>query len=281
MANKIFGFYSDSESMAGKGGNQLIIETGNTHFACLVKNDADETITAFEWFKHSKDDTRNFDALFTSIKQASRLLDQYYAQQCLFVNNEFGMLVPPALFKKDSVDDYLDVVMGEKFKTISLHNEVSVGEGFVNVFRVYNEITDVLNRHLLPDKVQHTYGQVLKQIYSIGNIPPTFIKVQFYDSEIIVAILKNGKLQFMQSFTYQSPEDVLYYLLSLCQRLQLNIGFLAIKVSGMIDLHTPLYGQLVKYFHNVSVETVDPGRISFDTGDYPSHYFTPIYNLAL
>lgn len=280
MINKIFSFYSNNGNHSANDGDQLIIEAGMTHFACLVRSGADNKISSLEWFKHTSDESKDYEIFLKDIEAESKLLDKYYRQTNLYINNQNSVLVPPSKFEKQFIDDYLNAVLGETTKSTSLFDEISERASLVNVFRVQTEVLNILSKHLLIDKVEHTYSQVLRQLYK-HDLPSTFLNVQFYDSCIIATVFNNGKLQFMQSFTYLSTEDVLYFLISLSQRLQLKIDQLVMKVSGMVDTQSALYRQLVKYFRNVSTETTDEGRVNFNAGEYPTHYFTPIYNLAL
>ena len=281
MTNKTFSFYTNNGGYSAMNGDQLIIETGNTHFACLVRNEPKDKIVALEWFTHEKDEQQNFEELLKNIKNNSILLDKYYSQTNLYIHNEWSVLVPPALFDKQSAEDHLNIVLGDAFESTSLFDEIKEGDGFVNAYRVESGKLDILNKHLLIDKTEHTYSQLIRKIFADDNLPADFIKVQFYHNEIIVIIFKESKLQFIQTFVYRTSEDVLYYLLSLCERLQLNTEQLVIKVGGVIYNPSPLYSQLQKFFKNVSTETVDLERVKFSTNEYPSHYFTPIFNLAL
>lgn len=281
MANKIFSFYTNNGHHSATDGDQLIIETGRTHFACMVRNEGSKHITALEWFKHEAGSGQNFGSYLKEVEGASKLLDKYYSKTNLFINNECSVLVPRSKFSKEVMEDYLDSILGKSLKNTSMVDEIEEGGGIVNCFRIQTDVLDLLNKYLQIDKVEHTYSRALRHLLSQEDLPALLMKVQFYDSDIILAVVNNGKLQFMQSFTYQSPEDVLYYLLSTSQRLLPNTDQLVLKVSGMVDMHSHLYSLLRRYFKSVSVETVLESIVEFETGDYPTHYFTPTFNLAL
>ena len=85
----------------------------------------------------------------------------------------------------------------------------------------------------------------------------------------------------MRSFPYQVAEDVVYHWLNLIKQLELNADELIIRISGLIDIPSALHTLLLKYFKNVTIETIQLGKINLTGNQYPLHYFTPLFNLAI
>ena len=85
----------------------------------------------------------------------------------------------------------------------------------------------------------------------------------------------------MQSFPYETPEDLSYQLLNLAEQFGLDIAELQIYVSGLIDTESIIHNELLKYFLNVDP---DPGRADLSKGavfdNYPAHYFTAASSLC-
>lgn len=278
MANKIFSYYKPHDTSATNEDSELVVEAGNTHFACLAIGTVSRNILAFEWFKHHRSDLASFEELIVSIQSASRLLDNKQVSARAFINNGSAILIPPDLYTEAAAKDYLDLVTGESVLSETLHDTINEGDGYVNAFRVPTPVIEVLRKHFGTWQVEHTFSQTLRHMLRDG-VPPESMLVQFYDSEINVTVFRQGRLQLMQNFTYTLADDVLYYLLSLAQRFHLDFNQLQVRVCGMIDTHSALYAQLLRFFKQVSTYN-NSVQLPGYSGDHPSHYFTPIFNLV-
>lgn len=106
--------------------------------------------------------------------------------------------------------------------------------------------------------------------------------LNFTTNEYSLTCLKNGKLLCSRSATYASPEDVVYYLLKVCQQFKLSQEDVKVKLSGMIEEDSSVFRELYKYFLNLEFESVPP-EISLDESlkEYPAHFFLPVCKLAL
>ena len=278
MANKIFSYYKPHDSSADAEASELVVEAGNTHFACLAIGSTSKNILAFEWFKHDRLDMASFEELVLAIQAGSRLLDNKQVSARAFINNGSAVLMPPSLFTEAAAKDYLDLVTGEAVLSETLYDTINEQDGYVNAFRVPTPVIDVLQKYFGTWQVEHTFSQTLRHMLRAG-VPSESMLVQFYDSEINVTVFRQGRLQLMQNFTYTLADDVLYYLLSLAQRFHLDFNQLQVRVCGMIDTHSALYAQLLRFFKSVSPYKANV-QLNGYTGDHPTHYFTPIFNLV-
>jgi len=279
MSTMAFGIYSSEGNKAITNNDSLIIEIGYSHFACLVKG-SDKMIAAFELYTFNKEEMLDFKNLFSEVLAKSELLNKTYADTKLYINNEFALPVPSSKFDKEITHDYLNVVFGEDESSIQQFDEVSVEPGLMNAFRFPQEWLNVVHQYIKPVSIQHSYTPIIRSLITTAS-DVSVIEVQFYPAYIIAVVMKEGTLQLIQTFMYQSAEDILYYLLSISQQLNINTPDLTIYASGMIDLQSALHSQLVKYFKNIVVQDVDKSQSGIDISKYPPHYFTPFFNLAL
>lgn len=101
------------------------------------------------------------------------------------------------------------------------------------------------------------------------------LKVDFRTDELTVLLIRAGQLLLAQTYSYKTPEDVIYYLIRSCNRFGLSRQDIKLSLSGLIDPDSALYREILLYFRNV--ETADSNWQ--DTG-YPAHYFTSLNVLA-
>jgi hypothetical protein len=105
--------------------------------------------------------------------------------------------------------------------------------------------------------------------------------IDFRTDEFSVLVLNENQLQLLRSFSYSSPEDVLYYLLKICQQTGLSQQEVKIILSGLIEKDSTIFRELYKYFIHLEFEKL-PGEISIaeELAECPQHYFSSICKLA-
>lgn len=122
----------------------------------------------------------------------------------------------------------------------------------------------------------HAYTPLLK-IYN-GFSSDHQLSAHFIGKQFRVMVKKNHHIQMVQTYTYTSPMDVVYFLLKICSEFQLPQEETQIIISGLIQEDSALYKELHSYFlhlHFAISETLSlPGH------EYPNHFFTSLHNLA-
>ncbi len=282
MSNKSFSIYSSPEGAIADIHDKLLLEVGKTYIACIDTNEHKKTISAFELFSFTENEAADFPKLFSAISSESKLLDKSYPATQVFINNELSLLVPVFKFNTEIAADYLNVIFGEDSFSAMHIDHLPIEPGMMNVYRAPQSLLNFLQLNFKKVTFRHTYSNIIKTIVSdILAYPSECIYIQFYNTFLIVTVAKDEKLQLIQSFMYEAPEDVLYYLLDITERFELNRERLILEISGMIDLHFTLYRNLITYFKNVEVQKVHAPKLLLDIKEFPLHYFTPFFNLAL
>ncbi len=101
--------------------------------------------------------------------------------------------------------------------------------------------------------------------------------IDFKMNNLSLIALKNNRLLLAQQFEYQTPEDVCFYLLSLCRQFSLLQDQTPVIASGLMDKHSELYKMLYQYFSGLSF--TEPGW-HIPLPDTPSSYFTQLNILS-
>jgi hypothetical protein len=276
MANKIYSIYKSGKERSTKNNDRLTVEVGSAHVACIVVGGASNQVEDLEFFELNSSDLKNFEESFAYVVIGSRLLDKPYADKKIFFNSNESVLVPAHLFITESSSDYLDVVFGINNKAEVFKDDLNNQFQLINTYRVPTHIKEVIEKNLAIVTVEHTYSSILRSMFWVlSSLPVQLVKVQFYRNHIIVAVLIEHRLQYIQSFTFSTPEDVLYNLLSIYR--QFNLKGALLQVSGLINFESEMYQALATYFKNISTE--DSAVPDLDISDHPPHYFTPFFKL--
>lgn len=280
MANKLYSLYASGDVYQPTVSDHLVIETGAGYIAGVVKNRMD-VIQAIEWFSYEQGEADVPTDLVKEIKDESKILGHAFSSTQLFINNDTYVLVPAGLFKHQLLNEYLAVVLGEVFTTSSGFDEIGENPEIVNAYRYNPALVEYLTAHLAVNDQQHSISRLLTKTMALKNLPDSLMRLVFQDKFFNVAIFAKGKLQISHTYPFQSPEDIVYYLLSLVSNFNIDTAKVHVDISGMIDVPSSIYAQVTKFFKNVTVESVNMAKVNLQTDEYPLHYFTSIINLAI
>lgn len=278
MAQKIVGFYSDDNTTADK---QLLVEIGRYQFACLVKNTVTEEVAAFELFQ--LDETQHeWNDIFYEIRQYSMLLQQYGNKTRLFYNFEEAMIIPAGQKNIVAAEDHLSLLFGESEWHELKYDKMGKQEQFINAYRIKRSIHELAGRYFPSHQVSHIYSPLLEDVLTRHWQDDQFMKLQFYGNHLVLVLVKNKQLQLIQSFSYHTAEDVLYYVLNTTHQFGLDPKSVAVEISGIFDREGSLYHQFTQLFSTIDFDEIIAGDVlqkMMEAGN-PAHYFTPFFKLA-
>lgn len=125
-------------------------------------------------------------------------------------------------------------------------------------------------------RVRHAFKLALDSAGQSGAQGKLLVDVGIETFRVIV--LKNNRLQFFQNFTYESPADVLYYLLSVCEAQLVSPAETELVLTGLLEKDSALYRELWQYFTHVACREATFEASHFS---YPAHFFTTLNDLLL
>lgn len=281
MPNKSFSIYHQPQGDKEIIVDRLMLEVGKNHISAISQNE-NKDILAFELFSFAANETTDFAALFIAVCADSMLINTPYKAAEVFINNETSVLVPVFTFDKQLAADYLTIMFGESVSCKTQFEHLPIEPGIINVYRIDEQILTVLHNNLKNVTFKHTWSNIVKKVVSgISAYPAGCMYIHFYNTSIIAAVLKDKDLLMIQSFEYENTEDVLYNLLNITWQFKLSSDELILKIGGMIDLNFTMYRELIAYFRYVEVQNAEASAWLPEIKDYPLHYFTPFFNLAL
>lgn len=281
MPQKIIGYHTKSKDSTAVETDQLILQISGSEVACMVKSGITKLVEEFELFQIDADNS-NWSDTFFQLRVSSDILNRSFRETHCYYQFEEAIMIPQEKFSISAAGDYLALVYGESDLHDIKYDTIPAGEGMVNAYRLKKVIHEVVGKQFILYHPHHTYSSILNDLLTKKLPDGFFVKIQCYGKHIIVAVMKDRKLQLIQTFLYQVPEDILYHVMNLRQQLTFNDTESQLELSGMLDLNTPLFQQLSGLFSITTIENIDPLTSKAFTGkDFPLHYFTPFYNLTL
>lgn len=178
-------------------------------------------------------------------------LQQNFKNIKLVFANTLATLVPQELFEPSKASEYLKFNT-KILQTDTFHHDTVEGTSIENVYIPFVNINNYFFEKFGPFEFEHSTtllsGYFLNiEKYKIGITAYVFVEKNFYS----LFIIKNGKLQFYNSFEYQSPEDYLYYLLFTFEQLQLSTEKTPIILCGEVLDGDAIFNISYKYIKEV------------------------------
>jgi len=278
MAQKTIAFYPSAAIEPGNG-KVMHMEIGPLHVACALTHEGKPF--AFEYFELS-DDINDWSDVFFEIKNNSLLLDKHFGTVNIVCNFKEALLIPAEKSSSVATEDYLSLIHGESAKDDIKHDKISTDPAMVNVFRIKKSITDQALRHFRLYQLTHVYSGIIAELDQRKTGDNTVLRMQVYPSSIIVVLWSAQKLQFIQTFTYATAEDICYYLLSILKEYELQSQDVQLEMSGFIEPHGELHRRLQhlfsnRHFHNLPEAAILPDMLE----EYHPHTFTPFFNTVV
>lgn len=216
------------------------------------------------------------------IIKENKLLNNIFKSVSTAVVHNRSTLIPNALFDKNDKEKYL-----EFNHTLEVDDAVAV-DSLKN--------TDAKNVYALPECMERTlqshFGIVKYLHHSTGllenvllqhkhqDAPKVIVHVQMSHFEVIVAGGK--KLLFYNSFSHQTSEDFIYYLLFVCEQLKLNPDNVELVLLGEVERNSAIYSILHKYVRNIRFgERSDGFEYSYKLSEVPKHFYYNLFNQYL
>lgn len=146
----------------------------------------------------------------------------------------------------------------------------------VNSYAVPSSMHQQITERFPGASFLHTYTPLLK-IFN-GFSDEYQLVVHFMYNQFRVVVKKQQQVHLIQTYSYESPMDVVYYLLKLATEFALPFNETQIIVSGFVEENSALYKEMHHYFSNLHFALTS--TLLLPAEDHPNHFFTSIHNLA-
>jgi hypothetical protein len=255
--------------------SKLFIELGQRHLASFVIDSQTNQILEYEFFQL----TDKLTQLLISNYLVDRKFNVNVFEAVCFVHNQKEFALVPSDFYKGHLDKtILETIHGDLLPIETKVETLSQWE-VVNIYGIEKSIYSSIHAMFPNANHVHINSVYLKSIFKqLVNMQEQWIKVYFYPSYFNVVVMKDAQLQIMQTFYYETADDVIYFLINLTDQFQLDVTSLHMQVSGLIEEEFMTYKELKKYFLNVELEI--NSDLKFMPNQKPMqalHYFTPLF----
>ncbi|HEY5407622.1 MAG TPA: DUF3822 family protein [Ginsengibacter sp.] len=251
----------------------LVCEISNEGFSYAIKNEEQNSYIAVAVFQFEKgsEDSDHAGNLHDVI-QGQSLLAANFKKVYIMYSFAESVLIPFALYSSLENEKVINLVHGDLQNHTSILTDLVTESGVYNAYRISTPVYNVIKSHFPNASDIHQYSVLLKQQATKEDK----LSIIFYPQRIVVKLSEKGKTELINSFCYNTAEDVSYILLNTCK--QFEIESVPVEVSGLIEKDSALYKEIYKYFEIINFASL-PAECNYAERitQQPVHYFSHIF----
>lgn len=252
---------------------KLCIEIGTHFYTYCISDPSGKQIIEFGCVETGKPVSA---ADLISLFEHDQIGKSSFVDVVLVHNCHEMVLVPAAVHQPEINSTIIQTIHGDLNDWQVMEDDVHQWELF-NVYGWRPELLHVVAERFPQVRHIQFMTAALRALFkSLSIEKEQLIKLYFYQKEMIVVVMKDSQLQLAQSFHFETPQDVIYHLLNLVDRLKLDLATVILEVSGLIDIHSETWKELNKFFVEVQLDelsSVTAGASAEES--MPVHYYTP------
>lgn len=215
---------------------KIYIEISVTGFKYTIFNNSTSTFIGIEEYRFESifNDFSMVEPLKLIIKQVS-LLQKTFSKFCVAYVNQRATLIPNAIFNQDKLAlfhqyNYTkqeeDLFFYDNLINLSAKNIYSIPDYIYNLFSSFKNVS-----------ITHASSTLIEAalLQSKKEKALSLVDVHVLPNSFQIIAIKNQQLEIYNSFTYQTSEDFLYYLLFVLDQLKIDNEEVTIRLLGEVE----------------------------------------------
>ena len=253
----------------------LLMEIGETHCCFAILDYANQMIVQSGCYTFTETEIGD---ILQKVLHEHKELKNSFRQTVIGYYLPENILIPSKFYRYEETQTLLQALY-EKGQNILVSESVPEWQLY-NAYHVPAAIHQLINRSFATGNFWHVHSIMLKngiEQHDGGNLI-----VDFKTDSFCVLAIKNNSVLLAQIFSYIKVEDILYWLLDICKQFSLSQNEVKLVLSGLIEKKSAIFKELYQYFLNIEFASVnDDIRLSGDFYEYPVHFFSSLFKLAL
>lgn len=245
----------------------LLVQSGEGFLGFAAFQPKEKVV--YGWLVFKMDEQRStflIEEKLKEITEAYPWVGKHYEKVILVQLTSKNILIPAILNKEENKENLFELVYGKRKDDIYVKDFV-LQQNLVNHYTVEGTLGVVLNQRFPKGQWWHVQSLLLKK-QAAGEI---IITATIWFNELQLTVEKNGRWLLLQSYSYHTPEDVLYYILNAMEQLGLSQEETTVYVQGMIDQRSALYDVLYNYILNLQLKNELEFQFPETTDEQPIH----------
>lgn len=273
MQKPIFDLFESGAEPDPKGRYAAFIRISPGFFSFLITSDSEQKAEGLRRYAIPLGEDAGAAAM-EEIFNKDPWLKLMYKKAVVAVSKVKNTLVPSGLLDKTKLSSFLYFNHTRKTDE-EIHSDFLTQPDVHNIFALPVAWESFIHSRFPGAALKHSLSCLISQALNLSKTREgklAFVNVQ--EGWFDLLFLNQGNLVFSNSFQFQNSEDLAYYLLFACDRLQFNPEKETVFLTGEVEKNSQLYQLIFKYFRQVeTAQRPFAGKAGFKFAAFPSHYF--------
>jgi len=235
--------------------NRLSVQVSLTGLSFLITDQESKELLFFaeEEFSTSRTPEELLIELEKAFSKYSSLQEKFDEIRVVYATNIYS-IVPNALFDETKASDYL------KFNSKLLESDYIAHDTIENYEMVVVYVPFININNYIFDRFGsfqyfHASSLLLKYVLDTEkNCQDDKVYIHAFRTTFDLVIMKSGTLQLCNTYTYNTPEDFIYYILFGFEQLGLNPEITETVLCGAISENDETYKVAYQFIRNISLK---------------------------
>jgi hypothetical protein len=264
-------FEKIDESFDGKdsAGYDLILEIGDKTFGYSIRDIEKNKYIALGYFRNQRNDILN----------AHAWMDKPFHSVHGIVANARVTLIPESLYLESEKTSYFNFLHEKEPGEVVLSDKLE-HLGIYSVYSIPGNCINELNKKFTNISFCHISSHLIGNIWmTVKNKNGQMVFLNLREEQFDLLAFEGNKLKYSNVFTFQTAEDIAYYVIFVFEQLNLNPEEITLTLSGTIDRFSPVYDVLFRYIRNIDFVSRNEGfNYSYFFKDIPGHFYFSLLN---
>jgi len=250
------------------------MEIGEAECSFGIMHHASRIVYQFDYWKT---EPGNEDELLKKIFEENEILNSSFYRTALSYYMPGCILIPNKFYEPEQAKAWLEKIFGENSGIVI--SEALAEWQLYSAYKVPAKTHETISRQYTTGNFWHQYSVVLKN--ELATTDSICLVVDFKSDSFSAVLIRNHSLMMAQIFSYLKAEDVLYYLLKICNQFSISQTEVHVILYGLIDKNSSVFKELHQYFLLIDFALPQNHiQLSEAFKDYPPHFFTSLSRLA-
>jgi len=218
---------------------------------CITDNISEEILYFSEYlFKEKKITPESLLKKIEELFKTDSYLLKDFSSVLVVHQNNLSCLVPNTYFSEDKLSEYLNFNIKTLTSDFIAFDDIQ-GITAKNVYIPYVNINNFLFQNFGEFEYRHHLTLFIEKLISINNSDKKVVYVNVSSEIFDIVVIQNKQLCFSNSFSFETKEDFIYYILFTFEQLKLDVEEIQLYFTGDIELESELYNITYQYIRNV------------------------------
>ncbi|WP_232734728.1 DUF3822 family protein [Polaribacter sp. ALD11] len=232
--------------------NRLSIQFNLDGFSFSIYNTASKKEVYFREynFESSQTTPENLLLKIEAIFKTDTHLQSDFNSVTVIHQNNLATLVPNSFFDERKLASYLNFNIKTLATDFITFDNLETLDS-KNIYVPYVNINNYLFQNFGEFEYKHHSTVLIEKLLKLNRIKEKTMFVNVSKATLDIVVLENDKLVLSNTFSYNSKEDFIYYILFVAEQLNIDTKEFPLYFMGEITLNSAIYKTTYKYIKNV------------------------------